>query len=162
MEYLSRDRIRRIFPEPPKVKTGPYLDINCFNCGLLFTPQNDRVGFCSPECRNEHNKKKAAKPLYAHPQKSRPRKSVGTRTKTKQGYIIVTGNDGKSTPEHRAVMEKRLGRPLRKGESVHHKNGIRDDNSEENLELWLGGIRSGQRASDIMCPHCGLPYRAAD
>lgn len=66
--------------------------------------------------------------------------------------------NGKIVPEHRHVMAEVLGRPLVKGESVHHINGIRDDNQPENLELWVTSPRYGQRARDISCPHCGKSY----
>lgn len=77
----------------------------------------------------------------------------------KDGYVLIWDGN-RRIAEHRSVMEKKLGRALERNESVHHINGIRTDNCPENLELWLGGIRYGQRASDIICPHCEKPYYA--
>ena len=58
----------------------------------------------------------------------------------KNGYVF----------EHTVVMEKKIGRFLKPGESVHHKNGIRNDNSESNLELWATPHPSGQRVEDLV------------
>jgi hypothetical protein len=68
----------------------------------------------------------------------------------KHGYKIL--NNGKRggyrQPEHHAVMAKMIGRPILKGETVHHKNGERADNRPENLELWSSRHGKGQRVED--------------
>jgi hypothetical protein len=76
--------------------------------------------------------------------------------KDKNGYIQVWAPDhpkaysNSRVLEHRLVMEKSLGRHLLPGENVHHKNGKKDDNRLENLELWITSQPAGQRPHDLV------------
>ncbi len=73
------------------------------------------------------------------------REARAPRYLSNDGYVYILV-DGNYLAEHRVVMEQKLNRSLVKSESVHHINGVRDDNRPENLELWIqpqpGGIRA--------------------
>lgn len=109
----------------------------CVDCGELIV---NRATRCHP-CHSANKRKTATE----------------GRSMTVHGYVLLSGNwdhpnanDRGLVLEHVKVMSEVLGRPIRPGENVHHKNGIRDDNRPENLELWLSSQPSGQRVSDLV------------
>lgn len=65
----------------------------------------------------------------------------GGKKRNKKGYILLKVENHPYSDkqsyimEHRLIMEKKIGRYLRPDEIVHHKNGIKDDNRIENLEI---------------------------
>lgn len=80
----------------------------------------------------------------------------GGKTHSSTGYVLVqmpshpAATKSGYVAEHRLVMENKIGRFLTKYETVHHINGNRTDNRENNLELWASRQPKGQRVSDLI------------
>ena len=80
----------------------------------------------------------------------------GGRTKHKAGYVMVRVHQHPRARtsgyvfEHILVMESMLGRHLAPDETVHHRNGVRDDNRPRNLELWVRPQPTGVRVNDAV------------
>lgn len=69
-----------------------------------------------------------------------------------KGYVrIYHPVTGKLVLEHRYVMEELLGRPLKKGEVVLHRNLNNSDNDPGNLML---GFKSGTPFEHLRCENC--------
>ena len=119
--------------------------VPCCFCGKNVSKYKSRINeskkhFCSRDCvRNYVTKNRS--PLWS-----------GGSYVSKSGYRYVRlGYRGPQFLEHRLVMERHLGRELQNFEHVHHKNGIRSDNSIENLELWAKLSQPyGQRVDDLL------------
>lgn len=115
------------------------------------------------ECQGKQQKLKMCTKHYQRLRKhgdvnyvSRAERSTTGKSKTVNGYVRISGNydhpknDNGRVFEHILVMEEKLGRYLLPGENVHHKNGKRDDNTPENLELWVVSQPAGQRPEDLV------------
>jgi hypothetical protein len=76
-------------------------------------------------------------------------REIGDVWMDKDGYLLTKTVRG-TVAQHRHLMELHLDRRLVRGESVHHKNGRRNDNRLENLELWFRGQPAGQRVEDLL------------
>lgn len=118
--------------------------------------------------------KKAYKKKYPNGRfgKLHPHWKGGRRIMNKAGYIgIYSPTHPHKTRdwyvmEHRLVMEKKLGRYLKKTEYVHHINGKKNDNRIENLELMGSKKEHSRRHFDAVkevdllkkiiagCPQC--------
>ena len=116
----------------------------CPICNTHFTHKKERVVCCSRACARKrdaqvHGPNHWKGGVNKHASGYLKQLAKGHPRADKNGYVM----------QHRLVMESHLGRLLGPHEHVHHKNGVRDDNRIENLELWsVGKDPAGQRAVD--------------
>jgi hypothetical protein len=155
--------------------------ITCLRCGIKVE-KYCKQKYCSKKCFYDDRRR-----LWSIPESL----ANGDRKIDKNiGYIRVycpshpRANTWGYVYEHRLIMERKLNRILNKDEHVHHKNGIRWDNREDNLEVMSPSEHSKRlnhyvstgdvdvslfvakrilpRVIDKICPKCGnkfLPKR---
>lgn len=86
----------------------------------------------------------------------RKRAIAGTGCLNSDGYRVVyrkghpNADVNGQIKEHTLVMSEMIGRALLPDETVHHRNGIRDDNRPENLELRASHHPRGQTPEDLL------------
>ena len=113
----------------------------CPVCGediIKPTGEGNRLTACSQSCAETTKEKKVYKP-----------------------FIVVNGykyiykpnhpnaiNGGRYVAEHRLVLEDKIGRFLTNDEVAHHKNGDKQDNRPENLELMTFSKHSSHHAKE--------------
>ena len=144
---------------------------NCDYCGRSVKAPPSQYArsehhFCSPVCRNRYN----------NPDKNKRLMTDAVRSKLRAGRLGTGGGRsyektyGRHT--HRIVAEQILGRPLRKGEVVHHLDGDKRNNAPENLMIfssqrehaaWHAAHNKKEVTSHGVCPEkapanrCGVP-----
>lgn len=115
--------LKRTLPEP--------VEKNCHTCGKVFTHRRDRPDskFCSKPCQV----KWWSQLTYSPEQYLEWGRKSGDAQRGKgegKAYRKLYGRH-----EHRVIAEQKLGRPLKRGEIVHHKDENILNNDPSNLQV---------------------------
>lgn len=105
----------------------------CPVCGKEFNGTRRNQFFCSVKCVGISNKKYLNIPDCLENADRKIDKNIG--------YVRVyapmhkEANSWGYVYEHRLIAEQKIGRALKENEVVHHVNGVRWDNREDNLQV---------------------------
>jgi hypothetical protein len=132
-------------------------EVSCNSLGRLYGTHSNEIKkillLHGVEVRDARSLRGPASPAYKNGCWTGPDGYVRVLVQEDDPMASVRIPSGRYALEHRLVMSRHLGRPLTKDERVHHKNGVKDDNRIENLEVWSYAHPPGQRVSDKP-PHC--------
>lgn len=127
------------------------VDLICAWCGKEFQKRKSnakkvKIHFCCKACdvqwRSENlrgerssqfGKTQSAEHIERRIQRGKNHYRWNGGVKIQNGYRFIKQKDGSYKQEHRIIAEKALGRLLNQDEHVHHINGDRIDNRNENL-----------------------------
>lgn len=118
----------------------PKIKVNCENCGkevFRYKCQILKHVFCSRECSKVYTSKRMTE---MNKELNPIRMTEKVKENIRWGHLLK--GEGKAYPKirgkhaHRVVAERMLGRKLRLGEVVHHKDGNKLNYTEENLEVF--------------------------
>lgn len=132
----------------PNYRHGRYCsDNNCIDCGKVIDPRSRRCPKCRQIAQNSFKGKKhsiISKLLIGKSSKLYMESRIlreGMKSKATGGYVQIRShthpnkNNHNYVMEHILIMSENLGRPLIKGEIIHHIDFCRDNNELSNL--WL-------------------------
>ncbi len=91
-------------------------------------------------------------------------------TLSRTGYLVCGLRDMRKKTKimlvHRLLAEAYFGKDALRGKIVHHKNGLKTDNRQENLELLTqsnhaehhGYLRPRIERKELLCAFCGVSF----
>jgi hypothetical protein len=166
-----RNRCFACKPSVGRPHTGKVIE--CQGCGTGFyvtagqlrdVPER-QPKFCSLNCKYAAASKK--RPPWAKPEE---------KTFHSSGYVLVWAPDhpratatNKRVLEHVLIAEKMLGRYLRDGEQVHHRDHDKTNNDPSNLVVLTASEHAALHAKEaqvqstrveIQCQECGKAFKA--
>lgn len=118
------------------------VECRCENCGAVFYRYPCEIQdhtFCCRECaRGYLSEKMSRMNQERNPTRmcEETRRKISKRRKSTTSLKPDTYGKTLGRHTHRIAAEQKLGRPLRKGEVVHHVDGDKHNNDPQNLMIF--------------------------
>ncbi len=137
--YVYGDTYKQPYVYRGRPRNRYFVKMICASCGSeMFQSKRNRNANARPSCSTEcHTELRRSfnNPLFKGGRKYKRGRKGGHVLLYQPAHPAAKKN---FVPEHRVIMEQRLGRYLEPQEIVHHINLVQDDNADDNLILCSG------------------------